>query len=71
MVNEAFTRSIGCIWVFLILWGMLSFLLILRKEGNKLQLRVIIGATQSVAGTVEEGEEDKSTLQGQLQYKMY
>jgi len=54
-----------------ILWGTLPFLLGLRKGGDQLQLCAIIGATQSVAGTGEEGDEDKSMLQGQLQYKIY
>lgn len=71
VVNDDFTSSVACIWLFLILWGTLPFLLGLRKERHQLRLHVIIGATQSVAGTVEEGKEDKSMLQGQLQYKIY
>ena len=69
--SAAFASWAARVWVLPILWGTLPFLLGLRKGGDQLQLCAVIGATQSVAGTGEEGDEDKSMLQGQLQYKIY
>lgn len=71
MVSEGCAASGANIRVFLILWDTLPFLLELRKERNQLQLCVMAGAIQSVAGAAEEEEEDKSVLQGWLQYKIY
>jgi len=60
------------LWLSLTMWDLLPYLLAWRKDREQLQFSVVVGATCSVSGTVEEGRrKEKSLLCGLLPYNIY